>query len=196
MKKCPFCAEEIQGDAIKCKHCGEWLTEQTGRTGSSTWSVIPIQTEIIKVAPPSEESIPRQYQEKPPPNSAAQHASEVIATEVIEDDEEPYAWYDSIYNKLFFISGAIGLFLGVFVAKDSNDGFGFLLNFLLTALSTVAVPALFAAIASLPIAMIATLATKGKFKRLFKATFTVTYIGFLVYIIVIRILTSAGYLQK
>ncbi|MHB1380373.1 MAG: zinc ribbon domain-containing protein [Desulfurivibrionaceae bacterium] len=36
MRKCPYCAEDIQVDAQKCKHCGEWLIESNSHREESS----------------------------------------------------------------------------------------------------------------------------------------------------------------
>ena len=62
-KKCPYCGEEIQPDAVKCKHCGEWLTKESAPVPPPTEDQPPIENKSS--APEPDTPAPHRRRIKP-----------------------------------------------------------------------------------------------------------------------------------
>jgi len=51
MKKCPFCAEEIQDEAVKCRFCGEFLEEPSKSKGKWYFTTPVVVIALVCVGP-------------------------------------------------------------------------------------------------------------------------------------------------
>jgi len=92
LKKCPYCAEKIQDDAIKCRYCGEWLNKD--------------ETNIIPSSHFSEPLIEAQYQEV----ETLKDGVHVSATS-IKQKHKFFSW------KSFLAAFLIAVFLNAFLSE-------------------------------------------------------------------------------
>lgn len=115
MKKCPFCAEEIQDAAVKCKHCGEFVGAEKATEKSKNangclgcipllmvlgvfWMCMPSHPPSDSVAaPPPQVAPPKpsltfEQQVELEKGKREQEAKAAIKVSGVTDEAEEYSW--------------------------------------------------------------------------------------------------------